>query len=109
VWWDETDGESRAIVIGLEKDTKITGLIVQADDNDAYDISYWDERTNSWVLLWHVPPEYSWGLETRPNPEDNTSRFLLTEPIEADRLQITGDQGTSDLLFAVSEIQVFGQ
>ena len=115
VWWDSNDGAARWITIDLGNTFNIESLIVQADDNDAYELYYWDMGTSAWNLAWYVPnydivPDPSnWGMQTRPNPADDTQRYMLASPIVTNALMIQGSMNDSgDLLFAVSEVQAYG-
>jgi len=114
VWWDSHDGVDRYIIIDLGEVYNIESFIVQADDNDAYLLYYWDIAATSWELVWHVP-NYDvykgvdlWGMQTRPNPDDNTERYLLPQNIFTNALMFKGDVESTDLFFAVSEIQAYG-
>ena len=115
VWWDTNDGAKRWIEIDLGNTFKIESLIVQADDNDSYGLYYWNLDTSMWQMVWDVPnydnyPDASsWGMQTRPNPLDDTQRYILTSPIVTNALAIDGNMGGSDLLFAVSEVQAYGR
>jgi len=112
VWWDSNDGAARWITIDLGNTFKIESLVVQADDNDAYELYYWDIGTSAWNLAWYVPnydivPDPSnWGMQTRPNPADDTQRYMLPSPIVTNALLFQG--GGSDLYLSVSEIQAYG-
>ena len=114
VWWDIGDGD-RWITIDLGNTFKIESLIVQADDNDAYELYYWDIDNNAWQLAWDVPnydivPDpANTGMQTRPNPDDDTERYILGSPIVTNALLFQGNAGDSDLLFSVSEIQAYGR
>jgi len=94
------------IVIDLQGFFKIDSMIVQADDNDAYRIDYWDG--SAWQTAWNVPnyDSYGWGLQTRPNPADNTEKHFLAAPITTDKLRFMAVSG--DSCYSVSEIQAFG-
>lgn len=115
VWWDTNDGAKRWIEIDLGNTFKIESLIVQADDNDSYGLYYWNLDTSMWQMVWDVPnydnyPDpSSWGMQTRPNPLDDTQRYILTSPIVTNALAIDGNMGGSDLYFAVSEVQAYGR
>jgi len=83
----------------------ITGAIVQADDNDAYMLQYWDSTSGSWQLLYNVPAiSYGYGLRTRPNADQST--YAPVGPVETNMLQFSAVSG--DVGDAVSEIQVEG-
>ena len=115
VWWDSNDGAKRWITMDLGNTFKIESLIVQADDNDSYGLYYWDLWTDTWKMAWDVPnydnypDSSSWGMQTRPNPLDDTERYMLPSPIVTNALAIEGNMGGSDLLFSVSEIQAYGR
>ncbi len=115
VWWDTNDGAKRWIEIDLGNTFKIDSLTVQADDNDSYGLYYWNLDTSMWQMVWDVPnydnyPDASsWGMQTRPNPLDDTQRYMLPSPIVTNALAIEGNMGGSDLLFAVSEVQAYGR
>jgi len=107
VWWDSQDGAANdTIEIDLGGWFEIESLIVQADDNDAYQLAYWDG--GAWQLAWDVPAVGGWGMQTRPNPADDTQRYMLPSPIVTNALLFHGDFGNSDLYFSVSEIQAYG-
>ena len=114
VWWDGHDGETRSVVIELGAIYEIESLIVQADDNDAYDLYYRDVKDASWVKAWDVPNYDVFdgidlsGMQTRPNPTDDTERYVLPVPIITSALKLEGDAADSDLFFSTSEIQAFG-
>ena len=114
VWWDSRDGVERSIMIELDGRYRIDSFIVQADDNDVYVLSYRDPSTGSWLTAWNVPnydvvPSSSnWGMQTRPDPENDRARYILPAPIETDALRIAGDMKDSDRYFSVSEVQAFG-
>jgi hypothetical protein len=107
VWWDafESSGASAAnsIEIDLGASFDISGFIVQADDNDTYLVETWNGA--SWIAAWDVPAVGGFGLQTRPNPADQTEIFNLAAPVSTDRLRFTGTDG--DGFFSVSEIQAF--
>ncbi|MFC1795171.1 hypothetical protein ACFL3Q_16490 [Planctomycetota bacterium] len=114
VWWDSQDGGLRWITLDLGNTFKIESLIVQADDNDAYELYYWDIPGGTWQLAWDVPnydivPDpTNTGMQTRPNPADDTERYMLPSPIVTNALMFQGNMGDSDLYFSVSEIQAYG-
>ena len=91
--------------INLGGEFMITGAIVQADDNDAYMLQYWDSTSGSWQLLYNVPAiSYGYGLRTRPNADQST--YAPVGPVETNMLQFSAVSG--DVGDAVSEIQVEG-
>ena len=104
IWWDAAvpGSENNTIVINLQGAYHITGFITQADNNDNYEIEYFDPSTSSWkVHGWWVPLS-DWGLMTRtfsqlpPNLEFDASMI---------RLSAFGGDGW----YAYSEFQAFGR
>jgi len=106
VWWDSGDGGERWIELDLGDVFTIDAAVVQADDNDSYLLSYRDLETGEWVTMWSIPPSYGFGMQTRPDPADDSARQGFDPPISTDRLRFEADQG--DNLYSVSEIQAFG-
>jgi len=105
VWWDQTveGSTNNNIVIDLGDVYDLIGFIVQADDNDAYLIEYWDG--SNWLSAWNIPVIGGWGDQTRPNPADNGEIYELATPISTDMLRFTGVGG--DGYYSVTEIQAF--
>jgi hypothetical protein len=114
VWWDSRgENTGQSIIIDLGNVFSIESFVVQADDNDAYILSYWDLTTDSWELAWDVPNynEGNWGMQTRPNPANNEERYvILGDNIVTNAFKFEGNiaPGASDGLFSVSEIQAYG-
>lgn len=111
VWWDSTDLADRWVELDLVDSYRIESLIVQADDNDAYELYYWDAEAGAWSLLWDIPnyDSLGWGMQTRPNPADDTEAFDLAVPVVTTKFKFQGNMSNSDRLFAVAEIQAFGE
>lgn len=109
VWWDSQGnyGTGQNIVIDLNGVFDINKFIVQADDNDAYTLLYRNGIADSWHAIWDIPPYYDWGMQTRPDPFDNTQTYDLGYYITATDLMVTGAL-PSDLLYSISEVQAFG-
>ena len=107
VWWDARDGEPRYVTVALDGTYRIYAFIAQVDDNDAYILSYWN---GGWTTAWLVPNynALGWGMQTRPNPDDDTERYVLPTPIVADALRLELDLTSTDRLGSVSELQAFG-
>jgi len=103
VWWY---GTAAFVDIDLGASYNITSFIVQADDNDSYRVSYW--HNDNWVSAWEVPnyDAYGWGLQTRPNPDNNSERYFLPTVISTDKLRFTATGG--DGSYSVSELQAYG-
>jgi hypothetical protein len=110
VWWDGgVGGGGQSITIDLLGLFTIESLIVQADNNDAYDLFYYLDSGGTWQPLWNVPsiiPQY--GMQTRPNPSDNTARYILPSPIVTSALRSEG-VFVQDPYYSISEIQAFGE
>ncbi len=108
-WLGATSGGAPAtnlvLQINLGSNFKITGAIVQADDNDSYLLQYLNESTNTWQTLYNVPAvSVGQGLTTRPNSDQMT--YAAVGPVVTDALRfsaVAGDGG-----YAVSEIEVQG-
>jgi hypothetical protein len=111
VWWDDNDGADRWIEIDLGNTYKIESFVVQADDNDSYGLYYWNLDTSTWQMVWDVPnyDAMGTGMQTRPDPADDTQRYVLPSYIVTNALAFEGNPGGSDLLFSVSEIQAYGR
>jgi len=109
VWWDSHDMQERSVVVDLGNLYVIESFIVQADDNDAYNLYYRDINTNTWVLAWAIPVVGGWGMQTRPNKYNNSQRYMLAAPIVTDTLLFQGNLYRGDRYFSVSEIQAFGE
>lgn len=107
IWWDSTvEGSgSNWIEIDLGATYELVGLIVQADDNDTYQLDYWAGTT--WASLWTISQVGGWGDQTRPNPLDDSEMFLLGSSVFTDRLRFAGTT-PSDYYYSVTEIQAYG-
>ncbi|SEL99035.1 hypothetical protein SAMN04489760_10228 [Syntrophus gentianae] len=105
VWWN---GTSSYAEIDLEGIYVINSMIAQADDNDAYLVQYHNIQTNTWETAWNVPnyDGYGSGMQTRPNPADDTERYMLSSSITTDALRFYATGG--DNSYSVSEIQAYG-
>jgi len=102
VYWS---GLATNLVIDLGGTYTITGLIVEADDNDTYGLDYWDG--SAWLRAWDIPyVSVGVGLTTRPNAHDDTQQHILASAITTDRLRIAAISG--DNSYSVAEVQAFG-
>ena len=97
VWWDATvqGSTSNAIVIDLGSTRTITGLTLQADDNDQYGVAYRVGAAGPWTFLGSFGTAGSFGMVTR-------GPFAVT-PFDASQIQLTGIGG--DGYYAISEFQ----
>jgi len=119
VWWEEAAAETswesgdlvaaadRWIEIELARTYTLREAVVQADNNDAYLLSYRDLETGGWLPLWTVPPAYSFGMVTRPDPLDNGKRQALPMIVATDAVRLEAEFG--DGTYSVSEVQLFGE
>lgn len=106
VWWDRRDHEPAYITIDLGGTYSIESFVVQADDNDWYTLSVWDRTSGDWQVAWDIPAVGGWGMQTRPNPSNDSERYLLAAPLATDKLKFEGPG--PDLYLSVSEIQAYG-
>jgi hypothetical protein len=97
----------RWIELELGDAYRLDGAIVQADDNDSYLLSYRDPATGSWLPLWTVPPAYTFGMTTRPEPRDRNVMQALPVDVTTDAVRFEAEFG--DGMYSVSEIQLFGE
>ena len=106
IWWDATvrGSESNTIVIDLLGSFHITGIITQVDNNDNYQIDYFNPATSTWVGLGNWTPVGGWGLMTRPNG-DQVTQLPITFDASMIRLSAFG----GDSYYAYSEFQAFGE
>jgi hypothetical protein len=103
-WQGPTTGDtSHSIAISFGGTFTINGAIVQADDNDTYELDYLgtDDAYHFW---WSVPEVPSFGLVTRPNADQSTIMTLPT--VDALGVEIFATSGDGD--YAVSQVEVFG-
>jgi hypothetical protein len=96
-WWDANDYGASSWTITLDKIYKIDSFLVQADDNDTYQVQYWNG--SSWADAYDVPSVASYGLVTRP-------QFALATPIMTDALRVVATGG--DGYYALGQIEAFG-
>lgn len=115
VWWEDrtawqtgemSAAEAQWIILEFDGRYTLDGAIIQADNNDAYLLSYRDPDSGTWLPLWTVPPAYSFGMATRPDPLDDTKRQVLPKIVTTDAIRLEAEFG--DGMYSVAEIQVFG-
>lgn len=100
-WWDQDPTVNPgpvSLALQLDRTYVIEQFIIQADDNDAYRIEYWNG--SAWETAWDVPTLPSFGLRTRPT-------FVLATPITTNALRVSGAL-PSDNYYGVSELQAIG-
>lgn len=109
VWWNPSYGP-QDIVVDLGGACNVNSLILQGDDNESYRVSYWDLGLSNWQTAWVAPdvppPVGGLGLQTRPNPGDNTEKYVLGSPITTDKFKI--EAASWDQYYSVSEFQAYG-
>jgi hypothetical protein len=109
IWWDAmvSGSENNSIVIDLQGAYHITGIITQADNNDNYNIDYFDPFASAWVNLTYWPGVSGWGLVTRPNPDQITP---FATSFNASQIRLSAfDLGVwGDSYYSYSEFQAFG-
>jgi len=99
VFWDAAvpGSGSNSIVISLGAHYAISGLLIEADNNDFYPIDYWSG--SDWITAW-TPANLSGlgGMRTRASGP--LASFTTNQ------LRVRGIEG--DNLYAVSEVMAFG-
>jgi len=106
IWWDATVAGSgnNTITIDLQGAYNITGIITQADNNDDYEIDYFNPYLSSWVGLGYWPAIGGWGLTTRPYP-DQVTPYPIS--FTASEIRLSAFQG--DGYYSYSEFEAFGE
>ena len=98
LWWDADPTVNAfpvATVIQLASAFVLDRFVVQGDDNDVYQLDYWDGA--AWLAAYTAPAVGGFGMQTRDSG--------LLGPIITDRLRITASGG--DGYYSISEIQAF--
>ena len=96
VFWSGALGAD-TINIDLLHPATVTSLILQADNNDDYQIQYRD-TSNAWHDLVVISPNRSWGLDV--------GNATLATPVLANGFRISAAGGDGD--YAVAEFQAQG-
>ena len=99
VWWDEfwPGSADNIIEINLNGLYRVTSVLIQADNNDVYGISYRDAVGN-WAPLFNAPGIFpGFGMMTRTAP---------VGPVDATAFRIDASGG--DAFYSVSEFQAQG-
>ena len=104
VWWGAHP--ENYITIDLGGQFNIESFAVQADDNDAYMLDYWNG--DNWARAWDINVAGGWGMQTRPNPANDAERYTLTETINTNALKLYWNPAAGDGLCSISEIQAYG-
>lgn len=109
IWWDAAvqGSGNNSIVIDLQGIYHVTGIIAQADNNDNYQIDYFNPYTSSWVGIGFWPATAGAGLRTRPNPDQVTAYTAAPFfPVDASMIRLSAFDG--DGYYSYSEFQAFG-
>lgn len=93
VWWVD---QATYFEIALGGMYDITGFNLNADNNDAYTIAYWNGA--SWVDAFTTTNALLWGMH-------NFSTSLVT-PVTTDRLRLSA--AGPDYFYSVSELEAIG-
>ena len=114
----EWNGDGYVFQISLGSEYTIDGLIVDADDNDAYQLQYYNASTSSWDALYTAPiASVGYGIRTRPDYSDQSAEYSLSTPVTTDAVRIFGgysdDNFTYDGVgnqggYAVAQVELFG-
>jgi len=67
---------------------------------------YWNNDDSNWLTLWDVPFSGGLGMQTRPNPGDDSERHELSSSVVTDKIRIKAASG--DHLYSLSEVQAYG-
>ncbi len=97
-WWDEHPSVNPSPVltfIKLQTAFSFDRFVIQADDNDVYQIDYWNGST--WLPAYTAAAIGPFGMQTRDSG--------LLAPITTDQLRIMASGG--DGYYSFSEIQAF--
>ena len=96
-WMGSGSGDTTdTITVNLTHTSVVGSVVLQADDNDTYNIAYWGG--SSWVHLATVGTYGSWGLATRPQ--------INFASITTNAFQITGNSG--DGYYSVGQFEAIG-
>ncbi|TVS19950.1 MAG: hypothetical protein EA424_06450, partial [Planctomycetaceae bacterium] len=106
VYWYDVNTQFEIVLDSVET---ITGARVQADNNDQYQLDWYDADDEIWKPLWIIP-DYSdrigGGVITRPDyPLTDSDEFqTFAEPVTTDRLRFRAVSGDGN--YSASEIQL---
>lgn len=98
-WWDADPSVNANPVtwtLTLDRKYSINQLKVQADDNDAYLVEYWNGL--GWQSIFNVPAVFTFGLVTRDSG--------LFPTIHTDRFRFSAVSG--DNYYALSQFEAYG-
>jgi hypothetical protein len=98
-WWDEqASGTPIFLTIQLDQSYVFDRFIIQADDNDAYQLEYWTGST--WANAFTATAVNTFGLVTRDSG-------ALDSLITTNRFRLSAVMDSGDQYFAFSELQAF--
>ncbi len=102
IWWS---GLNTVLEVDLGSVYQIYAAKLQCDDNDSYAIDYLSTIDDQWYRLWSVPnfDAFGWGMQTRPNVDDDSQWQILAAPIDAQKVRVYATGG--DNAYSVSELQ----
>ena len=114
----EWNGAGYVFQISLGGAYTVSGLIVDADDNDAYQLQYYNASTSSWDALYTAPiVSVGFGLRTRPSVSDQSEEYILSSPVTTDAVRIYGGASDDNFCFdgscgqggyAIAQVELFG-
>jgi len=93
-WSGSAPDATDTLTITLSGTDKVSAIILQADNNDAYQVAYWNGT--GWTDLPTFLAVGGWGLTTRPE-------LFLGTPVTTDAFQITAVGGDGD--YAVGQFE----
>jgi hypothetical protein len=114
----EWNGAGYVFQISLGGPYTVSGLIVDVDDNDAYQLQYYNGSTSSWDALYTAPiVSVGFGLRIRPSVSDQSEEYILPSPVTTDAVRIYGGASDDNFCFdnscgqggyAVGQVELFG-
>jgi hypothetical protein len=95
------EGTNQYFVFYFGANYPISSFLVQADNNDIYQVSYhnYNDPIETWQPIYKVPKIEGWGLMTREG-------YFLSIPINADAIKFQALEESDDDLFSIGELQV---
>jgi hypothetical protein len=96
-WSGPSPDASDILTITLSATATIDKIILQADDNDSYQVKYWNG--SSWQLLNTFPAVGGFGMATR-------ATYFPPSPIATGAFEITAASG--DGFYAVGQFSAYG-
>jgi hypothetical protein len=103
VWWT---GTGAVFQIKFAGTVAVSGLLVQADNNDSYRVWYRDLASGNYLDLWTIGAVSGAGMRTRPNASNNGEVYNLGTSVFTDAIRIGAVGG--DNMYSLSEVQAWG-